>query len=45
MNRAINHFCKNDEFEETAFLNEVMQNPEFIPEFKIIKLTKVRNTA
>ena len=40
MNRAINHFAKNDEFEETAFLNEVMQNPEFIPEFKNYKVDK-----
>ena len=31
MNRAI---------EETAFLNEVMQNPEFIPEFKNYKVDK-----
>ena len=23
MNRAVNHFAKNDEFEETHFLNEV----------------------
>lgn len=40
MNRAINHFAMNDEFEETAFLNEVMQNPEFIPEFKNYKVDK-----
>lgn len=40
MNRAINHFAKNDEFEETAFLNEVMENPEFIPEFKNYKVDK-----
>ena len=40
MNRAINHFAKNDEFEETAFLNEVMQNPDFIPEFKNYKVDK-----
>ncbi|MFD2892906.1 nucleoid-associated protein [Flavobacterium chuncheonense] len=40
MNRAVNHFAKNDEFEETAFLNEVMQNPEFIPEFKNYKVDK-----
>ena len=38
MNRAINHFAKNDEFEETVFLNEVMQNPEFIPEFNCCNL-------
>lgn len=37
MNRAVNHFAKNDEFEETAFLNEVMENPDLIPEFKNYK--------
>lgn len=40
MNRAVNHFAKNDEFEETSFLNEVMENPEFIPEFKHYKVEK-----
>lgn len=40
MNRAINHFAKNDQFEETNFLNEVMENPEFIPEFKNYKVDK-----
>ncbi|MEZ4853647.1 nucleoid-associated protein [Flavobacterium sp.] len=40
MNRAINHFAKNDDFEETNFLNEVMENPEFIPEFKNYKVDK-----
>ena len=33
MNRAVNHFAKNDSFEESTFLNEVMENPELIPEF------------
>ncbi len=37
MNRAVNHFAKNDEFEETAFLNEVIDNPDLIPEFKHYK--------
>jgi hypothetical protein len=37
MNRAVNHFAKNDEFEETAFLNDVMENPNLIPEFKNYK--------
>jgi hypothetical protein len=37
MNRAVNHFAKNDEFEETAFLNDVMENPDLIPEFKNYK--------
>src|SRR5690606_18973960 len=40
MNRAVNHFAKNDEFEETNFLNEVMDNPELIPEFKHYKTEK-----
>ncbi len=40
MNKAINHFAKNDEFEETAFLNEVVENPELIPEFKNYKVEK-----
>ena len=37
MNRAVNHFAKNDTFEESQFLNEVMENPELIPEFKHYK--------
>ncbi|UJH66826.1 nucleoid-associated protein [Allomuricauda sp. SCSIO 65647] len=40
MNRAVNHFAKNDNFEETHFLNEVMDNPELIPEFKHYKVEK-----
>ena len=40
MNRAVNHFAKNDDFEETSFLNEVMDNPELIPEFKHYKVEK-----
>lgn len=40
MNRAVNHFAKNDSFEESNFLNEVMDNPEFIPEFKHYKTEK-----
>ncbi|NNF20256.1 MAG: nucleoid-associated protein [Flavobacteriaceae bacterium] len=40
MNRAVNHFAKNDNFEETNFLNEVMENPELIPEFKHYKVEK-----
>ena len=40
MNRAVNHFAKNDAFEETAFLNEVLENPELIPEFKHYKVEK-----
>ena len=37
MNRAVNHFAKNDNFEETSFMNEVLSNPELIPEFKHYK--------
>ncbi|QLG46317.1 nucleoid-associated protein [Costertonia aggregata] len=40
MNRAVNHFAKNDAFEETDFLNEVIENPELIPEFKHYKVEK-----
>jgi len=40
MNRAVNHFAKNDDFEETTFLNDVMENPELIPEFKHYKVEK-----
>ena len=40
MNRAVNHFAKNDEFEETAFLNDVINNPDLIPEFKNYKVDK-----
>ncbi len=37
MNRAVNHFAKNDTFEETAFMNEVIDNPDLIPEFRHYK--------
>ncbi|UOB18272.1 nucleoid-associated protein [Abyssalbus ytuae] len=40
MNRAVNHFAKNDDFEETSFLNEVIDNPDLIPEFKHYKVEK-----
>ena len=40
MNRAINHFAKNDTFEESSFLNEVIDNPDLIPEFKNYKTEK-----
>lgn len=39
-NRAINYFAKNDQFEETAFLNEVIDNPDLISEFKNYKVDK-----
>ena len=37
MNRAMNHFAKNDAFEESLFINEVIDNPDLIPEFKHYK--------
>lgn len=37
MNRAVNHFAQNDNFEESKFINEVMDNPDLIPEFKHYK--------
>jgi hypothetical protein len=37
MNRSVNYFAKNDEFEESNFLNEVLTNPDLIPEFKHYK--------
>ena len=40
MNRAINYFAKNDDFEETSFMNEVFENPDLIPEFKHYKVEK-----
>lgn len=40
MNRSVNYFAKNDEFEETNFLNEVLDNPDLIPEFKNYKVEK-----
>ncbi len=40
MNRAVNHFAKNDTFEETAFVNEVIDNPDLIPEFNHYKTEK-----
>jgi hypothetical protein len=40
MNRSVNYFAKNDQFEETNFLNEVIDNPDLIPEFKNYKVDK-----
>ena len=37
MNRAINHFASNDDFEESAFINEVLENPDLIPAFQSFK--------
>ncbi|PRP68130.1 nucleoid-associated protein [Nonlabens agnitus] len=33
MNRTINHFAKNDDFDESAFLIEVLDNPDLLPEY------------
>lgn len=40
MNRSVNYFAKNDDFEETAFLNATLDNPDLIPEFKNYKIEK-----
>jgi hypothetical protein len=40
MNRSVNYFAKNDQFEESNFLNEVMDNPDLIPEFRSYKVDK-----
>lgn len=40
LNRSVNYFAKNDEFEETNFLNEVIDNPDLLPEFKNYKVDK-----
>lgn len=40
MNRAVNHFAKNDSFEESAFMNDVIDNPDLIPEFNHYKTEK-----
>jgi len=40
VNQAFNHFASNDEFNEDAFLNEVVRNPELLPEFKNYKAEK-----
>ncbi len=36
MNRSVNYFAKNDKFEETEFLNEVIDNPDL--DFRVQKL-------
>jgi hypothetical protein len=40
MNRSVNYFASNDDFEETNFLNEVIDNPDLISEFKNYKVDK-----
>jgi len=36
-NRALHFFAKNDEFVESDFIKEVIDNPDLIPEFKTYK--------
>ena len=38
LNKSVNYFAKNDEFEESNFINEVFDNPDLIPEFKSYKV-------
>jgi hypothetical protein len=38
LNKSVNYFAKNDEFEESNFLNEVLANPDLISEFKNYKV-------
>lgn len=40
MNRSVNYFAKNDEFEESNFLNEVIDNPDLVSEFKNYKVDR-----
>jgi len=40
MNRAVHHFAKNDNFEESAFMNDVIENPNLISEFNNYKTEK-----
>lgn len=45
MNRSVNYFAKNDEFEESNFLNEVIENPDLQAEFKNYKVDKGQKYA
>ncbi|HSI70812.1 MAG TPA: nucleoid-associated protein, partial [Gillisia sp.] len=40
MNRSVDYFAKNDAFEESAFMNSVIDNPALIPEFNNYKAEK-----
>lgn len=40
LNRSVNYFAKNDDFEEQNFLNEVIDNPDMMSEFKNYKVDK-----
>src|SRR5690606_8527743 len=37
MNRSVNYFAKNDEFEEQNFINDAIDNPDLQAEFKNYK--------
>ncbi len=40
MNRSVDYFAKNDDFEESNFLNSVIDNPALLPEFQNYKTEK-----
>ncbi|MUP44869.1 nucleoid-associated protein [Gramella sp. BOM4] len=40
LNKAFDYFARNDEFEESAFVNEAIDNPELVPEFQNYKYEK-----
>lgn len=40
LNRSVNYFAKNDEFQEDDFINEVIDNPDIQSEFKSYKSDK-----
>lgn len=40
MNRSMNYFAKNDQFEESEYIKEVIDNPDLISEFKNFKVDK-----
>lgn len=40
MNRAMNHFASNDQFDEQKFIGEVIENPALEPEFRHYKEQK-----
>lgn len=43
MNRAVNHFAKNDDFKEDEFVDEVIDNPDLRPEFENYKTERAPN--
>lgn len=40
LNKSVNYFAKNDAFQEDKFINEVIENPDLIPEFKHYKTAR-----